>query len=68
MKRIAPLCAAVSLLAFAPAARASSVPVLDRAVQTLAPTLQRTHELLGPAPATDRALALVSLRLRDEAG
>jgi hypothetical protein len=68
--RVAVLAALLIAGSISAPARGSTVrlPALERAVRTLAPTLQRVHTLLGPAPATDPAVALVSLRLRDEAG
>jgi subtilase family serine protease len=63
------LCASVCLFApWGAAGPAAASSVRARLVQTLAPSLRRVHELLGPAPASEPVSALVSLRPRDEAG
>ncbi|MEA2131108.1 MAG: hypothetical protein QOJ85_3999 [Solirubrobacteraceae bacterium] len=63
------LCASACLIApWGTAGPAAASSVRARLVQTLAPSLRRVHDLLGPAPASEPVSALVSLRPRDEAG
>jgi subtilase family serine protease len=52
----------------AAAAPSSGNSLRARLVQTLAPSLRRLHDVLGPAPSSEPVAALVSLRPRDEAG